>query len=59
MTRLIRSFERRAQMCATASLPTCGAIAEARDEKIVMSVPRLRRRRSWFPSIVSRIWRGI
>jgi len=52
---LIRSLLTRAQAIATASSPTCGAMAEARGLKIVMSAPRSRISRIWFASRLSRI----
>ena len=54
-TRAIRSLQRIAHSLAIASSPTCGAMADARGEKIVRSAPRSLIRRSWFASIVSRI----
>ena len=51
----IQDSPRRAHSIATASSPTCGAIADARGEKMVRSAPRSLIRRNWFASIVSRI----
>ncbi len=53
-TRAMRLLQACAHGTATDWSPTCGAMAEARGEKIVMSAPRSLMRRSWFASIV---WR--
>jgi hypothetical protein len=48
-------LHRRDHSRLTAASPTCGAIAEARGENRVTSIPRSSINRSWLDSIVSRI----